>query len=64
MPNYNHGGGVVAYNDLKAIPSGALKNKSPCPPNGSHVCEWTATAQTKKNGGKIGIAKAQRKYPE
>ena len=64
VPNYNHGGGVVAYNGQKAIPSGAFKYKSPCPPNGSHVYEWTATAQSKKNGGKIGIAKAQRKYPE
>jgi hypothetical protein len=64
VPNYNHGGGVVAYNGQKTIARGAFKYKSPCPPNGSHVYEWTATAQTKKNGGKIGVAQAQRNYPE
>lgn len=64
VPNYNHGGGVVAYSGQKTIPSGVFKYKSPCPPNGSHVYEWTATAQTKKNGGKIGVARAQRNYPE
>lgn len=63
VPNYNHGGGVVAYTGQKSIPSGAFKYKSPCPPNGTHVYEWTATAQTKKNGGMLGVAKAQRKYP-
>ena len=26
--------------------------------------EWTVTAQTKKNGGKLAVAKASRSYPE
>ncbi len=63
-PQFNHGGGTVAWNGGKTVPAGAFKYKSPCPPNGAHVYEWMATAQTKKNGGKLGDAKAQRKYPE
>ena len=63
VPGYNHGGGVVKYNGGSAVPAGAFKYKSPCPPNGAHTYEWTATAQTKKNGGKLGQAKARRDYP-
>ncbi|QFT59322.1 Phosphatidylethanolamine-binding protein [Sulfitobacter sp. THAF37] len=63
VPNYNHGGGVVAFNDQQVIPRGAFKYKSPCPPSGSHTYEWTATAQTKKNGGKLATTRAARKYP-
>lgn len=61
--SYNHGGGVVAYNGQSAIAPGAFKYKSPCPPNGRHTYEWTATAQSSRNGGKIATAKAARKYP-
>lgn len=64
VPNYKHGGGVVAYNGQSTIKPGAFKYKSPCPPSGSHTYEWTATAQTKKNGGKLATAKARRDYPE
>jgi len=60
---YNHGGGVVEYTGQSAIAPGAFKYKSPCPPNGRHTYVWTATAQSRKNGGKIGVAKAARKYP-
>ena len=62
--SFDHGGGVVAYNGQAVIEPGAFKYKSPCPPNGAHIYEWTATAQTKKSGGKLGTAKAARKYPE
>jgi phosphatidylethanolamine-binding protein (PEBP) family uncharacterized protein len=61
--SYNHGGGVVAYTGKSIIAPGAFKYKSPCPPNGRHTYEWTATAQSSKNGGKIATAKAARKYP-
>lgn len=61
---YNHGGGVVKWDGKAAIPAGAFKYKQPCPPGGVHTYEWTATAQSKKNGGKLGEAKARRKYPE
>ncbi len=63
VPQFNHGGGVVAWDGSKSIPRGAFKYKSPCPPSGQHVYEWTATAQSKKNGGKLGEAKASRPYP-
>ena len=63
VPGYNHGGGVVAYTGQKSIAPGAFKYKSPCPPNGRHTYEWRATAQTRKNGGRIEVAKAARKYP-
>lgn len=61
--SFNHGGGVVAYQGQSSIAPGAFKYKSPCPPNGRHTYEWTATAQSSKNGGKIATAKAMRKYP-
>ena len=61
---FDHGGGVVAYTGQEAIEPGAFKYKSPCPPDGAHKYEWTATAQSKKSGGKLGTAKAARKYPE
>lgn len=64
VPDFNHGGGVVAWDGSKTVAAGAFKYKQPCPPDGSHTYEWQATAQTKKNGGKLGSAKAQRKYPE
>lgn len=64
VPGYNHGGGTVAWNGDQAMPAGAFKYKSPCPPDGAHTYEWTATAMSKKNGGKLGEAKAKRKYPE
>ncbi|MDG1529973.1 MAG: hypothetical protein P8Q99_01340 [Paracoccaceae bacterium] len=64
VPSYNHGGGVVAYNGQKSIAPGTFKYKSPCPPNGVHTYQWSATAQKRKNGGKIATAKSNRKYPE
>jgi phosphatidylethanolamine-binding protein (PEBP) family uncharacterized protein len=64
VPGYNHGGGTVAWNGESEVPAGAFKYKSPCPPNGVHIYEWTATAQSKKSGGKLGQTKAARKYPD
>ena len=61
---FDHGGGIVAYDGEGVIEPGAFKYKSPCPPNGAHKYEWTATAQSKKSGGKLGTAKASRNYPE
>lgn len=63
VPNYNHGGGVVAYSGQSSIAPGAFKYKSPCPPNGTHTYEWRATAQSKKNGGKIATTRSARQYP-
>jgi phosphatidylethanolamine-binding protein (PEBP) family uncharacterized protein len=64
VPSYNHGGGTVAWAGEKTIQPGAFKYKSPCPPNGRHSYEWTATAQAEKSGGKLAVAKARRNYPE
>lgn len=64
VPEFNHGGGVVAYDGGDVIAAGQFKYKQPCPPDGAHRYEWTATAQTKKNGGKLGVAKAAQAYPE
>jgi phosphatidylethanolamine-binding protein (PEBP) family uncharacterized protein len=63
-PSVNHGGGTVAWAGGNTVPAGAFKYKSPCPPDGPHVYEWTATAQAKKSGGKLGEATARRQYPE
>ena len=61
VPTYNHGGGKVKLTKSGKVPSGVFKYKSPCPPNGSHTYEWTATAR--KGNKVIARAKAQRKYP-
>ncbi len=60
--SYNHGGGTVKYSGKNTIAPGAFKYKSPCPPNGRHTYEWTATAYG-KSGKKLGKAKAARQYP-
>ena len=64
VPEYNHGGGIVEYSGGDVVAAGQFKYNSPCPPGGTHTYEWTATAQSKKNGGKLGVAKAKRTYPE
>jgi phosphatidylethanolamine-binding protein (PEBP) family uncharacterized protein len=63
VPGYNHGGGGVKMSGDGTVPVGVFKYKSPCPPNGSHLYEWTATAKTRKGGKTLGVAKAQRPYP-
>ena len=63
VPSYNHGGGWTTYSCGKIVAAGQFKYKSPCPPNGKHDYEWTATAYTNKNGKKLGVAKAARPYP-
>lgn len=65
VPSFNHGGGTVVVTSNGVVAPGAFKYKSPCPPNGSHTYEWTATAKTKKGfgGRKLGVARAARQYP-
>lgn len=62
VPSYNHGGGKVKYKSGSSIARGAFKYKSPCPPNGKHTYEWTATARDAK-GKKLAVAKARKSYP-
>lgn len=66
VPGFKHGGGWIDMTADGRAPAGAFRYKSPCPPDGVHTYEWTATAKTKKGiGGKaLGVAKAQRDYPE
>ena len=63
VPSFNHGGGVVAYTGGKVIAPGQFTYKSPCPPNGAHIYEWRATAQTSKSGGKLAVTAKARQYP-
>ena len=55
----------MEYKGQSTIDPGAFKYKSPCPPNGKHKYEWTATAKSKKSafGGTIEKAKASKMYP-
>ncbi|WP_417418098.1 phospholipid-binding protein [Hoeflea sp.] len=62
VPSYRHGGGKAKYSGGSSIPSGAFKYKSPCPPNGKHTYQWTATA-IGDGGKKLATAKARRSYP-
>ena len=65
VTSYDHGGGWVEYKGQSKIEPGAFKYKSPCPPNGRHNYEWTASAKKKKSsfGGTISKAKASKMYP-
>ena len=63
VPTYDHGGGSVQYTGQNVIERGAFTYRSPCPPNGSHRYEWTATAKN-INGATTGEARASRIYPE
>jgi phosphatidylethanolamine-binding protein (PEBP) family uncharacterized protein len=60
--DYDHGGGVVTYAGGEKVPGGAFTYKSPCPPNGPHIYEWTITALD-SDGRVIGKTTAQKRYP-
>ena len=62
VPSYPHGGGKIAYKGEATIGPGAFKYRSPCPPQGRHTYQWTATALDAQ-GKKIGEAKARKPYP-
>lgn len=62
VPSYNHGGGAIAFAGGKTVPAGAFRYQSPCPPNGTHTYQWTATALD-ASGKKLGTAKAKKNYP-
>lgn len=63
VPTFDHGGGRVQYTGQNVIESGAFLYQSPCPPNGSHHYEWTATAKN-INNATTGEARSSRNYPE
>jgi len=62
VPSFSHGGGKVPYKGGSTIAPGAFKYLSPCPPNGAHNYQWTATALDAK-GKKLAEAKARKRYP-
>ena len=63
VPSFNHGGGKIEYFGENVIEPGAFTYKSPCGPGGKHTYEWTVTAQSEKNSGKLAVAKAKKKQP-
>lgn len=61
-PDFDHGGGEVAFGGQRAIPYGAFRYRGPCPPQGSHTYAWTVKALDA--GGKVlATGTAQRKFP-
>ncbi len=62
-PSYNHGGGTITYSGITKIARGAFRYKSPCPPNGPHTYQWSATA-INSAGKPTAIARAKRQYPQ
>ncbi len=65
VPSYNHGGGTVAYSGQQEIKPGVFTYESPCPPNGSHTYEWSASAKDGDGffSDTLGSAKASTSYP-
>ncbi len=59
---FDHGGGTVAYAGGDAIPSGAFRYMSPCPPSGKHTYVWTVTALDAA-GKRLDTGKASKQYP-
>ena len=66
VPTYNHGGGWIAYNGESVTKAGVFRYNSPCPPNGTHIYEWQATATDNRDSlqNPLGIARATRPYPD
>lgn len=64
-PNYDHGGGKLAYTGQKSLPCGAFPHyRSPSPPAQQvHTYEWTVRALS-ADGGELAVAKATRPFPE
>jgi len=61
-PGYNHGGARLTTNGATVIPFGTFTYRSPCPPGGVHTYRWTATARQGRTV--LGVATADRRYPE
>jgi hypothetical protein len=55
-PNFNHGGGTVAYSGQRRLAKGAFSYRGPCPPAGqTHRYRWSAEALG-ADGGVLGRA--------
>ena len=62
VPNYNHGGGTVAYNGQQ-VPAGAFSYKGPCPPSGSHDYRWRVEALNAAGDTILGRGEATKAFP-
>ncbi|MBF9048579.1 phospholipid-binding protein [Roseobacter sp. HKCCD9010] len=62
VPSYNHGGGRLRISGSGTVPEGLFTYRSPCPPGEVHTYEWQATARAGRQV--LGVATAQRRYPE
>ena len=55
---------LASYEGKNKIKRGQFWYQSPCPPNGSHNYQWTATASKTKNySGTVGTAYSSKRYP-
>lgn len=62
-PNYNHGGGKVAYAGSNSIAKGAFSYTGPCPPAGEqHTYVWTVEALD-GSGKVLATARTRAKFP-
>jgi phosphatidylethanolamine-binding protein (PEBP) family uncharacterized protein len=62
VPDYNHGGGTVAFAGGK-VAQGAISYRGPCPPGGeSHLYIWTIEALD-GSGKVLATTTAQGKFP-
>ncbi|MYZ50234.1 phospholipid-binding protein [Propylenella binzhouense] len=59
---YPHGGGKVAYAGQSQLPYGAFRYKGPCPPNVSHLYEFTIRALDAA-GKELATAKTKKRFP-
>lgn len=62
-PNFNHGGGTVAFSGQRALSKGAFSYRGPCPPSGSHRYRWTAEA-VDATGQSLGRASHTSRFPQ
>jgi phosphatidylethanolamine-binding protein (PEBP) family uncharacterized protein len=62
VPSYNHGGARLRMNASGTVPAGTFTYRSPCPPDGAHTYQWTATARA--GNQVLGQATVSRRYPE
>lgn len=61
-PDFNHGGGTVAFDGQQRIERGAFTYRGPCPPRGQHRYEWTISAQDAA-GRTLATATIETRFP-
>jgi phosphatidylethanolamine-binding protein (PEBP) family uncharacterized protein len=62
-PNFNHGGGTVAYAGKGTVARGAIGYVPPCPPGGAkHRYVWTIDALD-ASGNKLASTSASGTFP-